>query len=102
MPDSVSTRLADATGLLLAWLHGRGLSFQQPRSRASRRIPVLGFHRVATIRPDHWMTIAPDVFERLVRALQSRYRIVSLAEVERLLESGADIEPAIALSFDDA
>jgi len=98
----VKSGIADAAGLALAWLHGRGLSLQQPRSRASRRVPVLGFHRVATLRPDHFLTISPEEFERLVRALQTRFRIVSLAEVERLLAGGADVEPVIALSFDDA
>jgi peptidoglycan/xylan/chitin deacetylase (PgdA/CDA1 family) len=102
MLDSLRTSLNDASGLLLAWLHARGLSPRQPRTRASRRIPILSFHRVATLRPEHWMTVSPQVFERLMRALQRRYRIVSLAEVDRLLASGADVEPTTAISFDDA
>lgn len=102
MPDSLRTRLSDATGQLLAWLHGRGLSFQQPRSRASRRIPILSFHRVSRLRPDHWMTVSPEVFEQLMREVQRRFRIVSLAEVDRLLAAGADVEPTTAVSFDDA
>ena len=102
MLESLRASLSDATGLALAWLHGRGLSFQQPRSRASRRIPILGFHRVSKLRPEHWMTVSPEVFEHLMRELQRRYRIVSLAEVDRLLAAGADVEPTTAVSFDDA
>ncbi len=102
MHGSLRTRVNDATSLALAWLHARGLSFQQPRSRAGRRIPILSFHRVSNLWPEHWMTVSPEKFERLMRAVQRRYRIVSLEQVDRLLAAGADVEPTAAVSFDDA
>ena len=102
MLESLREGLNDASGLALAWLHARGLSFQQPRSRAGRRIPILSFHRVSALRPDHWMTVSPEVFARLMREVARRYRIVSLAEVDRLLASGTDVAPTTAVSFDDA
>lgn len=48
------------------------------------------------------MTVPPQVFERLMRQVKRRYRIVSLAEVDRLPASGEDVEPTTALAFDDA
>ena len=87
--------------MTLARLHAKGLSFRQPRSRPSRRIPILSFHRVSRIRPDHWMTVTPEAFENVVRSVQSRYRVVSLAEVDRLLGAGNDVEPTVAVAFDD-
>ena len=102
MSGSLRSKLDDAVAQTLAWLHAHGLSPRQPRSSATRRIPILSFHRVATLRPEHWMTISPEVFERLMRAVKKRYRIVSLAEVDRLLAAGADVERTTAVSFDDA
>ena len=46
--------------------------------------------------------MSPGVFERLMRAVQRRYQIVSLAEVDRLLASGEDVSPTTAVAFDDA
>ena len=102
MLDSVRSKLDDAMGTVLAWLHGRGLSLRQPRSSPGRRIPILSFHRVSKLHADHYMTISPEIFERLMRAVQRRYRIVSLAEVDRLLAAGEDVEPTTAVAFDDA
>ena len=102
MLESLRATLDGVAGNALAWLHARGLSFQPPRSDSRRRIPILSFHRVSRLRPEHWMTISPETFERLMRAVKRRYRIVSLEEVDRLLASGEDVGPTTAVSFDDA
>jgi peptidoglycan/xylan/chitin deacetylase (PgdA/CDA1 family) len=102
MHAPLRSRLGDAAGTALAWLHAHGLSLQPARSRPGRRIPILSFHRVSQSHADHWMTVSPAVFETLMRAVQRRYRIVSLAEVDRLLAAREDVAPTAAVTFDDA
>lgn len=49
----------------------------------------------------HRMTLSTDAFLREVHFLQRHYRIVSLSEASKLLESGSVSEPTVVLTFDD-
>jgi peptidoglycan/xylan/chitin deacetylase (PgdA/CDA1 family) len=69
--------------------------------RWRRRCPVLilAYHLVSD--RGHRMGISTERFWRQVRFLQRHYRIVSLKEAARLLDSGENAAPAVSLTFDD-
>lgn len=69
---------------------------------AAERVPVaiLYYHRVAGDRKTPW-TLSPQAFERQIRWLQRRFEMISLAEAQRRVRSGANYRPAVSITFDD-
>lgn len=65
-------------------------------------IPILSFHRISALQPDHYMTLLPDRFEEILRQTQRHYTFVSLAEIDELLKKGRLDAPVVGLAFDDA
>jgi len=70
-------------------------------ARVPPSIPILSYHRISALQPDHYMTILPDRFEAILRAVQRRYTFVSLAEIDELLKRPRLEVPVIGLAFDD-
>jgi len=77
------------------------------QSAMRRRVPILMFHGVWTPGGDSGdpplrQRLPADDFERYVRVLRDRFRIVSLDEVVDRIRAGRKMEPHCAvLSFDD-
>jgi peptidoglycan/xylan/chitin deacetylase (PgdA/CDA1 family) len=71
-------------------------------ARVPPSIPILTYHRVSELQPDHYMTILPDRFEAILRAVQRHYTFVSLAEIDELLKKERLDAPVIGLTFDDS
>lgn len=83
-----------------AFLALQGLRDQLRKAQPS--IPILSYHRISALQPNHYMTILPDKFERILREVQKHYTFVSLAEIDELLKRGRLDAPVVGLSFDDA
>lgn len=67
----------------------------------SPRFAILCYHRIGTAGVPLYSTLPPAVFEAQMRFLRKHYRIVSLAELCRELESPSSLDPAVAITFDD-
>lgn len=83
-----------ATGPLRAWDRRRD------RRRGSAPLIVLCWHRVADDRATEW-TIRNDVFREQIEWLKSRFRFISLAEVQQRMAAGFNQEPCLSVTFDD-
>ncbi|HXT58353.1 MAG TPA: polysaccharide deacetylase family protein [Pirellulales bacterium] len=72
------------------------------RMAAAGRAPlmILFYHRVADDRTNDW-TCPFDVFARQMAWLKARFDMVSLAELQARLRSGANFRPAVSVTFDD-
>ena len=74
------------------------------RRRAAARgrspICVLFYHRIADDRANSW-TISHDLFARQIGWLQKHFEMISLAEAQRRIRSGANSRPAVSVTFDD-
>ena len=72
------------------------------RRAAAGRAPlmILFYHRVADDRRNAW-TCPFDVFARQMAWLKDRFDLVSLAELQARLRSGANFRPAVSITFDD-
>jgi peptidoglycan/xylan/chitin deacetylase (PgdA/CDA1 family) len=75
-----------------------GLSWQK-RSRGAARI--FYYHRVNDQNDRFFDAISTGHFEIHMRYLARNYRVVSLAEANRHLESGESTETVVAVTFDD-
>jgi peptidoglycan/xylan/chitin deacetylase (PgdA/CDA1 family) len=63
-------------------------------------VQVMFYHRVADDRPNGW-TISTTSFARQIHWLRSRFEIVSLAEAQTRIASGANDRPTACITFDD-
>ena len=92
------------TVLCLAHRYSGALAMQEAlaRSRGVRFMTILLFHRVTDLTPEDGLTVSTQRFRRICRMLASRFRVVPLAEVYRILRSGEEM-PArtVAITFDD-
>ncbi len=72
------------------------------QARAGGRSPVmvLFYHRIADDRATPWTT-SNLTFGRQMRWLKRHFDMVSLAEAQRRLKSGANDRPCVAITFDD-
>lgn len=72
------------------------------RWRGARFMTILLFHRVTDLTPEDGLTVSTERFRRICRMLASRFRVVPLGEVYRILRSGEEM-PArtVAITFDD-
>jgi peptidoglycan/xylan/chitin deacetylase (PgdA/CDA1 family) len=61
---------------------------------------VLFYHRVADDDASPW-TLSNQAFARHIRWLKARFDMVSLAEAQRRIASGANHRPAVSITFDD-
>ena len=67
-------------------------------------VAVLMYHGVcddAPMPPAINFHLEPEIFERQMRVLKSRYRVVPLSDVTRALSQGKRLEKAVVLTFDD-
>ena len=63
---------------------------------------VLLYHRVNSDADPYFPGISTEVFDAQMRYLARHYRVLSLGEIFRRIESGVEIEPyTIAITFDD-
>lgn len=90
--------LASSIGLLHAYDSVRSLLIKP-------RIAIIMYHRIDLITNNPWETVplTPQDFDREVRYLQQRYRIVSLNELgSTLYDSGKLLPPnAVVITIDD-
>ena len=90
--------------LCLAHKYSGTLALQEAiaRARGVQFTTILLFHRVTDITPEDGVTIGTERFRRICRMLASRFRVVPLGEIYRLLRSGEEM-PArtVAIAFDD-
>ena len=77
------------------------LPFRNWTRRLRKRFPlVILFHHLVSDRP-HPMGISTEAFLAQVQYLKRHYRLVSLAEGLRLLDSSSIDQPTAVLTFDD-
>ena len=62
---------------------------------------VVAFHRIGRVEPGDTLTVDPEMFERFCRFFKRHFDVVPLGEVVRRLESGAALNRALAITFDD-
>lgn len=62
---------------------------------------ILCYHRVGTGGVPIYSELSPQLFEAQMRFLRKHYRIVSLAEVCKGLQTPSGIGPSVAITFDD-
>ena len=90
--------------LCLAYKYSGALALHETiaRSRGERFMTILLFHRVNDLTPEDGLTVGTRRFRRICRMLASRFHVVPLAEVYRILCAGEEM-PArtVAITFDD-
>ena len=71
--------------------------------RWSYHIPILGYHRVGTLKPDHVPTVSGEAFEHQLRFLtRARYHVLTLDELAAIMDRGERVPRRSAvLTFDD-
>jgi len=90
--------------LMSLYWHGSG-SYRWWRQRrmisaGQAPISVLVFHRIADDRANDWTT-PTRTFVKAIGWLKSRFELISLEEAQRRIRSGANLRPAVAITFDD-
>ena len=92
------------TVLCLAHKYSGALAMQEAlaRARGEQFTTILLFHRVTDLTPEDGVTISTERFRRICQLLASRFRVVPLGEIYRVLHSGEKM-PArtVAITFDD-
>jgi peptidoglycan/xylan/chitin deacetylase (PgdA/CDA1 family) len=77
------------------------LAVRNHRNRRKQRFPVtILFHHLTSDR-QKMMGLPTAAFARHVRFLKTHYRIASLSDALKRLESGVVTEPTVVLTFDD-
>lgn len=85
-------------------LYYSGLEWLLARILPVNAAAVLMYHGVANcaeIPPEINFHVRPDVFERQMRALKKRYRVITLSDLMGRLEHGRPLEKTVAITFDD-
>jgi len=74
-----------------------------PRLRESHvpRILILCYHRIGTGGIPFYSQLPPPLFDAQMRFLRKSYRVLSLADACKELQSPAGGEPAVVVTFDD-
>ena len=72
-------------------------------SRFAYHLPILGYHRVGSLRTDHVPTVSAAAFERQLAFLaRRRYRVLTFHEVVQLLDRGEPMpRHSTVITFDD-
>lgn len=92
------TRLIDAWRIATSpW---RALQLYRARRDGTVPVGILFYHRVGDSSCNPW-SISNKEFERQVNWLCDHFEIVSLAEAQRRIRSGANSVPTVCLTFDD-
>jgi peptidoglycan/xylan/chitin deacetylase (PgdA/CDA1 family) len=85
-------------------LYYTGIEWFLARLIPANAVAVLMYHGVcddAAIPPEINFHLPWRIFERQMRALKRRYRVVPLVEVVKRLEQGEPLDKAVAITFDD-
>jgi peptidoglycan/xylan/chitin deacetylase (PgdA/CDA1 family) len=95
-----------ASTIVQAALYWSGLGHLYARRRDASQLTILMYHSVSDGAAAEWIAprnrMEPRLFERQMRFLARRRRVVSLDELVDRLERGLSIGPkAVALTFDD-
>jgi peptidoglycan/xylan/chitin deacetylase (PgdA/CDA1 family) len=61
---------------------------------------ILFYHRIANDFQNSWTMCTAD-FDQQISWLQKHFKIVSLQEIQRRIDSGFNREPCVAVTFDD-
>ncbi|MBI4526168.1 MAG: polysaccharide deacetylase family protein [Deltaproteobacteria bacterium] len=84
-------------GILLPWLMRL-----RKRLKEDRRAPIcIFFYHLVTNRPVNHLCLSLEDFVRQMEFLRRYYKVLSLQDAVRRLESGETDEIAVALTFDD-
>jgi peptidoglycan/xylan/chitin deacetylase (PgdA/CDA1 family) len=67
----------------------------------SKRFQILGYHKVSPDRHPFFEPLPPDIFEKQMEFLKSRYRVLGLRELVERTVRGEVPERAVAITFDD-
>ncbi len=71
-------------------------------SRFSYYLPILGYHRVGTLKGDHVPTVSVDAFERQMRFLARRFQVIDLKVAVDCLDRSAPLpRKSAVITFDD-
>lgn len=84
----------------LATLPQRKQSALEREKRRQVPVMVLFYHRVSDKNSNGW-TISNARFRAQVQWLRARFDIVTLAEAQRRIASGANDRPSVSITFDD-
>ncbi len=85
-------------------LYYSGLEFLLARLIPVRGVILLMYHGVCeqSAIPEHInFHVHPSIFERQLRALKKRYRVIPLKDVVTALKENQPLEKAVVLTFDD-
>ena len=77
----------------------RVLNFIENRNK--RKIIILMYHKVNSIRDPLGLSVSPEFFEKQLIYIKKRYKIITLAEAVSRLESRGVSENFAVLTFDD-
>jgi peptidoglycan/xylan/chitin deacetylase (PgdA/CDA1 family) len=95
-----------AKSTLCALYKYSGISSVQERMQywAGRQfVAILVFHRVTDAVPPDGLTVATAYFRAFCRKLEREFKVVSLAEIFRLVNQGEPLPPrTLAITFDDS
>jgi peptidoglycan/xylan/chitin deacetylase (PgdA/CDA1 family) len=93
--------LAALRGAARRWeLRPANGNFRWPRT-AGPRFAILCYHRVGVEGVPLYSKLQPQVFDAQMRYLRQHYRVVSLADLLREVESPTSSAPTVAVTFDD-
>lgn len=62
---------------------------------------VVAFHRIGRVEAGDTLTVDPEMFERFCRFFKRHFDVVPLGELVQRLETGAALNRALAITFDD-
>jgi peptidoglycan/xylan/chitin deacetylase (PgdA/CDA1 family) len=85
-------------------LYYSGLEWLLARIIPVRAVAVLMYHGVCehSLIPNHInFHLPPDIFERQMRALKRRYRVLPLKETVSALKAGTPLSKGVVITFDD-
>jgi peptidoglycan/xylan/chitin deacetylase (PgdA/CDA1 family) len=101
-PASNMKRLAKS--VLFFVLYYSGIEWILARLIRPRAVAILMYHGVcdqAALPPEINFHLPREEFEQQMRALKSRYRVISLDDVAAHLRDGKPLEKAVVITFDD-
>lgn len=79
----------------------QGASWPQLRRRRAPQFAILCYHRIGTGGVPLYSELSTDAFEAQMRYVRNNYRIVSMDQLIDEMEHPENLEPAVAITFDD-
>jgi peptidoglycan/xylan/chitin deacetylase (PgdA/CDA1 family) len=66
-----------------------------------QRCVILAFHRVNDLTAGDGLTVGVQIFDDMCRLIAANFRVLSLRDIVRTLESGGAVGGTLAITFDD-